>query len=430
MMVNADVSNKMQSMFNNIGAYGSIDGPRYIAAQSRHVFAGGGINFRVPRDTYQLISATGPSLSAGCGGIDLYSGSFSFINKDQFVQMLNNIAANSVGLAFKTALCSTSANLCQAIEDLQRTIQQLNRFNIDSCESAKKLVGGFMGSAQQTAQAACQANSRSANLTNDASEARDMCGNTTHFNQSRKVAASGTEEVVKPIEFVGGNITWEMLLTTAKNLDNQDKEMLMSMIGTHIISTVTLSFKYHPPSIKQLTDLNDKTISMLKCKEYTKCLEVSAKVITLSVAFLELAKTQITDIRNRINSGRKITDYQMGLIASSPIPLLALVQADLAGAVGLIDISAEAIAYAISYHYLSSVLRQAATSAAAWKSKSVNEAEILKTMIDDSRKLRNELAQEMHVSLERVGSLIEINERMRGVRQLLTKDKLSAIINK
>lgn len=31
-----------------------------------------------------------PSISSGCGGIDLYLGSYSFPNKDQFVQALRN----------------------------------------------------------------------------------------------------------------------------------------------------------------------------------------------------------------------------------------------------------------------------------------------------------------------------------------------------
>ncbi len=43
---------------------------------------------RTPNTTYNLAAITPPSANAGCGGIDLYMGGFSFVNKEQFVAML------------------------------------------------------------------------------------------------------------------------------------------------------------------------------------------------------------------------------------------------------------------------------------------------------------------------------------------------------
>ena len=43
-----------------------------------------------------LIAYTPPSIQGGCGGIDLYGGSFSFINKDQLNQALRSIASNAL----------------------------------------------------------------------------------------------------------------------------------------------------------------------------------------------------------------------------------------------------------------------------------------------------------------------------------------------
>lgn len=56
---------------------------------------------RAPVNAYQVVNLTPPTLRAGCGGIDAYGGSFTFINEEQFRQMLRQIGANALGYAFK-----------------------------------------------------------------------------------------------------------------------------------------------------------------------------------------------------------------------------------------------------------------------------------------------------------------------------------------
>lgn len=423
----ADVAGKMRSAFNSLGTYSSVDRPRYIAAQSRHVFAGGGLTYRVPRDSFQLLSVTPPSIEAGCGGIDLYGGSFSFINKERFVQMVRNIAANSVGLAFKTALCSTSANLCQAIEDLQKTLQNLNQFNIDSCETAKQLVGGVFGSMQQSAQSSCQQVSRNAGLASDASEAREMCATPADFNQARATAASSSNADEQPVEFVGGNLTWNILGEVATNVPKDEKEFLMSMLGTHVVATSTLSLQQHPPTITAIADLNEKVVTILQCRDAVKCLEVTPTQVTLATSFLDLASERLLQMRERINTGQPLLDAHLNLIAGAPVPVLSLVQADAAGAAGLLAIASEAVAYASAHHYLTTVLRKATTTASAYRSRSANEAELTQSMIEGTRDLRTALTAELNVALARVNSLLEVNARVRTLREQLSTEVLSEV---
>ncbi len=50
-----------------------------------------------PGQKYQLISMTLPDINAGCGGIDAYLGSFSFINGDQLQRFVKQIMSNAAG---------------------------------------------------------------------------------------------------------------------------------------------------------------------------------------------------------------------------------------------------------------------------------------------------------------------------------------------
>ena len=115
----ANVSQSMQDWFNDIGAYGNVTGANAYRGQTMNFYTGGSLYMRTPVRNYPLASITPPSFRAGCGGIDLYAGSFSFINKDQFVALLRNIGNNAIGAAFNMALCSMSPDLCDLLKYLQ-----------------------------------------------------------------------------------------------------------------------------------------------------------------------------------------------------------------------------------------------------------------------------------------------------------------------
>ena len=92
----ADLNAEMQAMFNDLGALGNVTSPGAFRGQAMNLYTGGSLMIRAPGRNYPLINAQLPSLRAGCGGIDLFGGAFSFINKQQFVALLQNIDRKSV----------------------------------------------------------------------------------------------------------------------------------------------------------------------------------------------------------------------------------------------------------------------------------------------------------------------------------------------
>jgi len=131
-----DLNTEMQSMFNSLGTLGNVSSPGAFRGQAMNLYTGGSLFMREPSKNYALVRAQLPSLKAGCGGIDLFGGSFSFINKAQFVALLQNIGANAVGYAFKLALQSISPDIDKLLTELQDQINKINTMNINSCEAA------------------------------------------------------------------------------------------------------------------------------------------------------------------------------------------------------------------------------------------------------------------------------------------------------
>ena len=99
-----DLNTEVTNMFNNLGAVGNYTDPGAFKGQTFNTFTGGNLYLRSPNKTYQLAAIQFPSARAGCGGIDVFGGSFSHISAEEFKNMLRNIPAALPGIAFQLAL--------------------------------------------------------------------------------------------------------------------------------------------------------------------------------------------------------------------------------------------------------------------------------------------------------------------------------------
>ncbi|MBS0502091.1 MAG: conjugal transfer protein TraH, partial [Proteobacteria bacterium] len=104
----ADLNSEVNDMFNNLGAIGNYTAPGAFRGQTYNTYTGGNLMMRSPNKVYQLAAIQFPSAKAGCGGIDVFGGSFSHISAQEFKNMLKNITAALPGIAFQLALEAVS----------------------------------------------------------------------------------------------------------------------------------------------------------------------------------------------------------------------------------------------------------------------------------------------------------------------------------
>ena len=106
-------------------------------------YFGGNYSVRAPKKTYQIFAGDPPRFTAGCGGIDLHLGSFSFISVDAFKDMLRKIAQSAPGYFLHLAI-QVMCNPCAVIlAQLQTLMSELNNMQANSCQLGKK-VGAAM----------------------------------------------------------------------------------------------------------------------------------------------------------------------------------------------------------------------------------------------------------------------------------------------
>ncbi|MEL6074276.1 conjugal transfer protein TraH, partial [Escherichia coli] len=126
----ADVNSDMNQFFNKLGFASNTTQPGVWQGQAAGYAYGGSLYARTQVKNVQLISMTLPDINAGCGGIDAYLGSFSFINGDQLQRFVKQIMSNAAGYFFDLALQATVPEIKTAKDFLQKMASDINSMNL------------------------------------------------------------------------------------------------------------------------------------------------------------------------------------------------------------------------------------------------------------------------------------------------------------
>lgn len=322
----------MQELFDSVNAQGNVSNPAVLQGQTMNLYTGGSLFMRMPKRTYQLATVTPPSWNAGCGGIDLFMGGFSFINKEQFVAMLRNIGSNALGYGFKLAiqnLCPTCDNVMQA---LQATAQQINRLNMDSCEAAKGIVNAAVPDIwTRGKQNAAKNFGVDMNMFENITDAwTKVMNNEAEANKPIEQAKNSRPEAKD--ELPTGNVVWKAL----KKLDgitDQDRMILMSMIGSVIFPTGATAQKPKPLIRKEITvealvgarsSLDTITVPIWRCDttDPDGCLSPTEDEITTK-SFKTMVREKMEKITDKIasRSAHDNLSDTLGFLNATDLPI-------------------------------------------------------------------------------------------------------------
>lgn len=123
------------------GMYSTITNPSAYQSQNRMGAVGGSLSLRVPNQRVNLMTLDMPRIDMGCGAIDMFGGSFSFINADALIAIMRNIGQIAVASLFKLAICSVSEKVCQNISEFTKLMHDLNNMKMNSCKVGAAIAG-------------------------------------------------------------------------------------------------------------------------------------------------------------------------------------------------------------------------------------------------------------------------------------------------
>lgn len=305
----ADLNSEVNDMFNNLGAIGNYTAPGAFRGQTYNTYTGGNLMMRSPNKVYQLAAIQFPSAKAGCGGIDVFGGSFSHISAQEFKNMLRNITAALPGIAFQLALEAVSPLLGGLTKWAKGLETWINNARINSCETAKAIVSTAAEAVGYSSQETCADLAIDMGLESDRDSARKRCG-TDRPSILSSARSSGDANVRNKAPFVG-NLTWKALQYTGAYLDDTERELIMSMVGT-IIYYPEESKRDPEPIAPTLTSISQLLYGqaagsgtnvvqhLLRCNDYTNCDVVSLNTNYSHAPFTAKVETMMRSIADKI----------------------------------------------------------------------------------------------------------------------------------
>jgi conjugative transfer pilus assembly protein TraH len=432
----ADVGSSMDSFLNDVGGAASVNGPTAFQGQSAGYYSLGNVWTRFPQKTTSIANLQLPRARAGCGGIDIFAGSFSFINASEIVAMLKAVANNAVGFAFSLAIDTVCPECSKIMQEFAQKAQLMNNLNINSCEMAQGLVGGIWPKGDLADKAICEAIGNSEGIFTDYAAAKHGCG-TRGQRSSTTARGSGKYDDVNP--GVPRNYTWTILKKSAffsasGRFDEELAEYAMTLLGTII---------YVPPKDNEpgkfvpivgeasstlVTSLLDGTggdggkVLIFDCDEPEKCLDPGFRALSLpaSKALRPRVAALIGGMVQAIRDDTAISEEQKELLQVASIPLYKILTVQAAYGRGMPTDDRETLAEIASVDLLFAVLDRIVSEAGRSMSSFIGADEAKIAMWQNQVNIvRQALADRQANTHLKVGAVLQIIEKTAFIENVL-----------
>ena len=278
----------LDKFFKSLGGQVNKTTPGAFQDQAAGYYTGGGYVLRQNNSVVQPINISLPQLGTGCNNLDLYFGSFSFLQGEQLSQLLRQIGTGVPTYGLQLAMKTMAPQVENLLSQLRKSVQDMNNMMLNSCQASQKIVGGLWPRGTAASEQICMNERRSGG--EDWFGARQHCEKTNSI-QSNVKHAQGKYKDLMMGEY---NLVWHVLKKMpeyAKEVDGRPpKELasfIMSVTGTLISKREgdIIRLKVIEPKADQkdfiAAYLKGGTTSQLTCDEEQKCLAPRLTQITI-----------------------------------------------------------------------------------------------------------------------------------------------------
>jgi len=359
----ADVAGQMNDFFQDAGGAANVTGPSAYQGQTAGYYSMGNVWSRFPQKSVQPFNLQMPKATAGCGGIDIFTGSFSFINGAEMVAMLKATANNALGFAFQLAIDSVSPEIGKVMDGMANKAQQMNQMNISSCEAAQGLVGSVWPKMTQARSTVCAAVGNSQGKFSDWARSRQGCG--TGGEQDATLEGNTDPAMADKIPGAPRNYTWDAIKKSNKfGTDREFSEFLMTLVGTIVINPkapegAIVGF-VGPAEDAVVTALLDGAgtgtpVKILHCED-DGCLNMTEQTLRPGPGLRKKIKDMIDSINGKIRTDSALNPQEQQLLNMTSLPLYKMLAVQAMAHQNFADGETSALAEIVSVSLLSSMI--------------------------------------------------------------------------
>lgn len=440
-LAQANISSDLNHFFNNMGFSNNTTAPNAYQSQEAGYYSGGSLFARDSvRDT-QIASIDLPSFRSGCGGIDLFTGGFSFVNSQQLVNAMQNIINNAVGYSFNLALESATPEIANVMKYINNLANDINSVNINSCETAAGLVGSAWPKTHVAQQQVCQDIGSSSGMFTDWAAAREGCG--TGGGMTSTLNSAKNNPQYKGMLLSSGNIAWKAIQQNSfLSSDTELAELFLSLSGTIIVQggsnddathqfKVLTSLAADDQLLKALLHGGSAKIYVCDTLDADGCLNPSIQNINVtqdSGLQVQVAH-MLDDMTTKILNDTALTQDEIGLLQATRLPIYKMlnVQSAFAGDKSVMDLTsyADVIATDILFQYLDENLSLVHTSVSSLQYPDSIMAQFMQGITEARTNIRG--AQQNAYS--QIAIATQLIEQTQNIEQMLAGQLSSQLTN-
>lgn len=363
----ADINSDLDNYFNNLGFSSNTTSPHAYQGQQAGYYTGGSLNMRNQVRDVQIMQVSLPSYRSGCGGIDIFGGSFSMLNADELMELMQNILNNAGAYAFTLALETATPELENIMNKWNNYLNFVNQSNINSCEMAESLVGGMWPKTRGAQQRICEDIGTSNGTFADWAAAKQGCG--VDGGIDKALSQAKKDGRYKDLVLDNGNIVWKAIQRHAfLQSDSELAELFMSLSGTVVLTKAgdgTIQNKTYPALVennnlvKALLEGDKATIYRCDTTDTDGCLSPKDDkdiYISKDNAFKSHVAKLLRSMADKIMTDKALSDEEIGLLQSTSLPIYKMLNVQAAymkdGNLPDVDQYADVIALDILYQYL------------------------------------------------------------------------------
>ena len=427
-VLRADIGSDLRNFWEDSGGGVNVNRPMTYDGQRAGFATLGSVSVRTRTRNSNLVNIQLPSVRAGCGGIDIFGGSFSFINKEELIHLMEAIMQNAAGFAFELALESMSPAVQEQVAKLRDLLQRVNAMNINSCEAGQVLTSALWPRMDGASQHICTTIGGYQGMFSDRIASRHGCR-----DDQAGIMAQANDEMKEQVP-VNVNYAWQAIKKNAfLSSDRSLAEFFMTLTGT-VITTAPANDNEGPQqrpiapraaSMEMVQALVEGgTVQILRCNDADKCLNPALGSVTIAANDALIAKTaaSIRTIRDAIKDGNsQIPDSAVALLGMASVPVLDMLVTGMSYQHVFVDSEIDAMAEVVAVDLAMIYVDQALQEMAASAGRVSTFGDITREFQDGIQQTQNNFSELRANAMERYGQAMRTLERL-----ALAKNELAA----
>ncbi len=348
--------------------------------QKAGYLTGGSIIMRgpKPKELQPLLLQTPRFAFDACSGsFDARFGGLSYITAHEFSSFLKSVATSTGTYALKMAIKSACPQCEDIMSYLESVARDINGMTLNQCSMAQSIASGTLSALSSSSKQKCMMQSNMLSSSRDLFDATEKCTDNpgTHGN-------TGEDDELKALLGDEFNLVWKALSqgnSSSNSETNNLKELMMSISGSVI--GIKQDGAYHFQNLTSLVLSEDlieqyigapgsggSNIKLYSCNEHHKCLEPT--IIEVNLKSGETLYGNVSSLLESMldkiyeNAG-ELTDEEAALVEFSSIPLINLIEMELAtknksSAASFVGMSefVEVVCYDVITNYMQQMLQK------------------------------------------------------------------------